>query len=150
MIANLMLYGLEQRHAPPRSALLSHRLDPGAHCFHSDVIFGAPSADCRGTGICKIVAHGMLQLGRTRSACRQSEALFTKGTGGEGVAMYLFRELLCINIYRNHLREGVLTLHESCPLPRSMVNYLKLEIHALPPGAYPVELHQGYMRILFT
>lgn len=150
MIANLMLYGLEQRHAPPRSALLSHRLDLSAHCFHSDVIFGAPSADCRGTGICKIVAHGMLPQGGTHSTCRQSEALFTKGTGGKGVVMYLFRELLCINIYRNHLRDGVLTLYEPCPLPLSMVNYLTLEIHALPPGEFPVEIHQGYMRIFFS
>jgi hypothetical protein len=150
MIANLMLYGLEQRHAPPRSALLSHRLDPGAHCFHSDVIFGAPSADCRGTGICKIVAHGTLPQGRKRETCRVSEALFTQGTGGKGVAMYLFRELLCINVYKNHLRGGVLTLTEPCHLPRSMVNYLKLNIHTLPPGNYPVEMHQGYLRIAFS
>jgi len=150
MIANLMLYGLEQRHAPPRSALLSHRLNPGAHCFHSDVIFGAPSADCRGTGICKIVAHGMLPQGQRKQTCRHSEALFTQGTGGKGVAMYLFRELLCINVYKTQLRNGMLTLADHCPLPRSMVNYLKLEIHTLPPGKYPVETHEGYLRIFFS
>ncbi len=114
-----------------------------------DVVFGSPSVSCRGTGICKINAHnGNAGVG-LKQTCRGTTALLVTLDNGKGIGMIMPRELLCVNILRNHLRHGLLRMEQPCPIPADIVAALGLQITALPAGIYPVEHFDGHFHIGF-
>ncbi len=117
--------------------------------LYCDVVFGSPAANCRGTGVCKISAHNNLSRRTQPARCRATVAALSAGENGRGATLLLVRELLCVNIVRNHLRHAQLVLNEPCPLPRNIVQKLKLTIHTLRPGIYPVKELDGNYHIEF-
>lgn len=114
-----------------------------------DVIFGSPSSDCRGTGVCKISAHHPGQRWERRRDCQSTIGICTGLDDGRQLSIVFFRELLCVNILRKHLMGSVLELREPCPLPDALTQFLRLKIKTLPPGQYPIEEGQGYYRVTF-
>ena len=115
-----------------------------------DVVFGSPSNDCRGTGICKITARkSRPETTGVRRDCKSSKALFISGDSGRSLSMVFARELLCVHIWRNHLRHGVLTLSEPCRIPLDITRTIGLKFHTLQPGQYRVEELEGRYRITF-
>jgi hypothetical protein len=112
-----------------------------------DVVFGSPSLGCRGTGVCKITAHRTVRQDGWRRDCNGTTAFMSPFNGGNGVSLFLLRELLCINIMRNHLRYNKLEIKESCDISSAFVASLGLQIQSLQPGVYPVEEYHGYFRI---
>lgn len=121
----------------------------GTH-MSCDVIFGSPSSDCRGTGVCKISAHQPGQgWARRHHDCQSTIGICTGLGDGRQLSIVFFRELLCVNILRKHLMRDVLELREPCPLPAELVKFLHLKIKILPPGQYPIEEGQGYYRVTF-
>lgn len=114
-----------------------------------DVVFGSPSNDCRGTGICKITARKSRPAGSARRDCKSTKALFISGESGRSLSMVFARELLCIHIWRNHLRHGMLTLSEPCKIPLDISRTIGLKFHTLRPGQYHVEELEGRYRIMF-
>lgn len=114
-----------------------------------DVIFGSPSSDCRGTGVCKISAHQPGQPWPRNRDCQSTIGICSGLDGGKQLSIVFFRELLCVNILRKHLMADVLELREPCALPAELIRSLRLKISALPPGRYPIEEGQGYYRVTF-
>lgn len=114
-----------------------------------DVIFGSPSADCRGTGVCKITARRPTQPRPLSRDCQATTGVFSSQREGAEVSVVFFRELLCVNVLRKHLMGATLELREPCPLPRQLVDFLGLQIKTLLPGNYPIEEGAGYYRITF-
>jgi hypothetical protein len=112
---------------------------------HCDVVFGAPSSGCQGTGICKIVAREE-NVQRSRN-CHNTVAFAAQGLQGEGIMLFFFREYLCSNLMRLHFRHGVLTVKESCRLPDSLIKQLELNIRQIPAGRYCLEDAFGYYRL---
>jgi hypothetical protein len=116
------------------------------------VVFGSPSNDCRGTGICKITAR---KGGRTsadtgaRRTCKSAKALLISGENGRSLSMVFARELLCVHIWKNHLRHGVLVLQEPCKIPLDVSRAIGLKFHLIQPGQYKVEELEGRYRIRF-
>ncbi|MDX2135078.1 MAG: hypothetical protein SFV52_09835 [Saprospiraceae bacterium] len=110
-----------------------------------DVIFGAPSAGCQGTGICKIAAREERSM-RKRD-CRNTVAWMAPVAGGTGITLFFFRENLCSELIRKHFRHGVLTVAEPCRVPHSLIRQLDLKITEIPPGRYALEESFGYYRL---
>ena len=120
--------------------------------YRCDVLFGAPSANCQGTGICKIVAaatpdHSELDIG---SSCRQTPALFALDAAGGHLVMLLFPEFLCTKIQREHLRHGVLEMKEPCPIPDNMKDFFGFGLSHIAAGQYFLEPKLGYFQINFS
>ncbi|HMX41765.1 MAG TPA: hypothetical protein PK971_11795 [Saprospiraceae bacterium] len=123
-------------------------LRQGLH-MSCDVIFGSPSQDCRGTGICKISAQQPPENSALRGGCQATTGICTALDGGQRLSIVFFREMLCVQLLRQHLMRDTLELKEPCPLPPALVRYLRLRIRALPPGRYRIEEGQGYYRVIF-
>lgn len=98
-----------------------------------DVIFGSPSADCRATGICKIIASSGDQLLQKRD-CQRTAACLSYHDDSNVLSIHLFRELLCVNVWKSHLRDGVLVMKEPCLLPPEISEYFELPTCVLPTG----------------
>ena len=112
----------------------------GAHTplIRCDIVFGMPSQDCRGTGICKLTSD-LTQPPDLQKQCRQTVA-FAAGFAGEGkVSLLFFRELLCVDLFRRQFRNGVFDMPEPCPLPHSLAEQLGLNGKSLLPGKYSIE-----------
>ncbi len=115
-----------------------------------EVVFGSPSADCSGTGICKISArHTPPPSPSQQRDCRSVLGVFTAGEGGQDFSLLLFREFLCVRVLRNHLLSGVLHVPEPCRLPSGLVDFLHLKTQSVLPGRYPIEAYDGTYRIRF-
>lgn len=115
--------------------------------FQCEVMFGSPSSNCSGNGICKIVARSNQILERT--SCSHAKALFAPTDDGEGASIIFRREWLCANLMRRHFRHGVLEMPEPCPIPRAFVASLGLRIRELPAGLHLIEDYGTHFRIIF-
>jgi len=116
-----------------------------------DVVFGLPSADCRGTGVCRISARssGSPTPYLRKERCQSTVGLLFPIEGGNGVSLLLTVGLLCTKLYKQHLRHGTLKIEEACPLPSEVIERLGLSINAIQPGAYTVQHAAGFIRIDF-
>lgn len=138
-------------------SLSSHRLRPlretaeTALQMSCDVVFGSPSADCRGTGICRIsarVSHSPLPAAR-RQKCQSAVGLLYPIDGGSGLAMVFTKGMLCTQLYRKHFRKGYLCIESYSFLPDDVVRGLSLKTNKLSPGIYPVAEDSEFLRINF-
>jgi hypothetical protein len=111
-----------------------------------DIVFGMPSQDCRGTGICKLASEYEARL-QLKNDCRNTVAFVGRAGEGERITLVFFRELLCTQLYSRHFRKGILELPESCPLPESLVGSLQLTGASLLPGNYTVTEQEGCFRV---
>lgn len=111
-----------------------------------DIVFGMPSQDCRGTGICKLASEYEASL-QLKNDCRNTVAFAGRAGEGNRVTLVFFREMLCTQLYSRHFRKGMLELPESCPLPDSLVENLQLKGCSLLPGNYTVAEQEGCFRV---
>lgn len=116
-----------------------------------EVVFGSPSANCSGTGICKITARHTPRPADQpiQRDCQSTLGVFTAAQDGQGLSLLLFREFLCVKILRNHLLSGVLQVKEPCRLPSGLAAFLHLKSPAIPAGRYPIEECNGNYHIRF-
>ncbi len=116
-----------------------------------DVVFGSPSADCRGTGVCRITARSTNSPSAAdrKKSCKNTTGLLFPIEGGAGFSMVLTRAMLCATLYKTHLRQGTLTLKETFVLPEDLIKALGLKIKEIPTGKYEVIEAQGFLRIDF-
>jgi hypothetical protein len=111
-----------------------------------DIVFGMPSQDCRGTGICKLTSDFQANL-HLKQECRNTVAFAGRVGVGNRLTLIFFRELLCTQLYSRHFRKGVLEMTEPCPLPQELVSALQLKGNALQPGRYSIEEQDGCFRV---
>lgn len=135
--------------AADKLQLPSWKGQAGHAIIRCDVVFGSPSLECRGTGVCKITAHDRSRDIAIHKGCDQTTAFLTASDGGQTVSMIMLRELLCVNILRLHLRNQVLIMKEPCHIPPGFVTSLGLKTDVLKPGSYPIYEMAGYFRIDF-
>lgn len=115
-----------------------------------DVVFGSPSNDCRGTGICKITARKSRPEQPARRDCKSAKSLFIAGENGRTLSMVFAREMLCIQIWRTQFRQGILTLQEPCTIPAEISRTMGLKFNTIRPGQYAIEEMEGRYRIKFS
>lgn len=133
-----------------RSVFELRQLTQGMQQLSCDVVFGSPSANCLGTGVCKISARTALpSLTPASRNCESAPAILFPLEGGNGVSLVIAREMMCIKLLRSQFRGGVLTLHEPCRLPNDIVTALSLKIKELKPGKYALKEADGFFSINF-
>lgn len=114
-----------------------------------DIVFGMPSQDCRGTGICKLTSDVAQPL-NLKNDCRNSVAFAGRAGEGEQVMLVFFRELLCSHLYSRQFRKGILEMTEPCPVPLDLTETLGLKGNMLLPGSYAILEQDGCFRISIT
>lgn len=115
-----------------------------------EVMFGSPSSNCGGNGICKIVAKNNHPLSVfKRTSCSHAKAVFTTQGDNKGVSLVFRREWLCSNLMRRHFRHGILEMPEPCPIPSGIVKAMGLKISELPAGLHLIEDYRTHIRINF-
>jgi hypothetical protein len=124
------------------SSRLSAFQNLDSQLIRCDVVFGIPSQDCRGTGICKI-SSDVLALRHSNADCRRTAAFVGRGRGSDKVVLVFLRELLCTNLFRRHFRKGVFEMPEACPIPAELGSKLRLSGHFLLPGRYAISEKSG-------
>ena len=123
-----------------------------SHVAHSskvmrcEVVFGSPSMNCNGTGICKITGTNSVFAMQQKKDCQLTFGQIAAAPNGK-VSLFFFREMLCIKLYRQHFRKGMLEMKESCPLPADLSKALKLKGSTLLPGNYAVIETAEYFRV---
>lgn len=133
-----------------KSVFELRQITKGMQQLSCDVVFGSPSANCLGTGVCKISAlTSFPNLQPKQRNCQSAPAILIPIEGGNGVSLVIAREMMCIKLLRSQFRNGELTLHESCKLPQDIVSALSLNIRELKPGAYALAEADGFFRINF-
>lgn len=133
-----------------RSVFEFRQFSKGMQQLSCDVVFGSPSADCHGTGVCKISAATTMPILSLKSRnCQSAPGILSQFDGGFGVSLVIAREMMCIKLLRTQFRGNTLTLHEPCGLPNDVISALSLKVNALKPGTYPVEEVDGFFRINF-
>lgn len=126
------------------------RTQSGTMLFQCEVMFGSPSSNCGGNGICKIVAkdrHSSVVFQRT--SCSHAKAFFTSFDGGESISLIFRREWLCGNLMKRHFRNGILEMPEPCPIPPVLTTLFGLKMNELPAGLHLIEDYKTYFRITF-
>lgn len=115
--------------------------------IHCDVVFGSPSSDCRGTGICKISGtYERSRLPEAKKECRHTLGQAAVSPDGR-LSLFFFREFLCIRLYRQHFQKGVLNMQEACSIPGSISAGLSIEAKQILPGQYRILECDGYFRV---
>ncbi|MFN0036357.1 MAG: hypothetical protein ACKVUS_14930 [Saprospiraceae bacterium] len=136
---------------PDQNLMQPRRETESTQQVSCDVVFGSPSANCMGTGICRISARTASSpaSAEQKRDCQSTVGLMFPIEGGSGMAMVLTRALLCAQLYKAHLRHGTLRLESPCPLPEEITRTLGLKIGELTPGDYPIQSAEGFLRIDF-
>lgn len=111
-----------------------------------DIVFGMPSQDCRGTGICKLTSDIHCSTGLKKN-CRHTIAFACSTTGGRAVSLFFLRELLCVNLFRNQFRNGSFEMPEACLLTDGLAASLGLKGCTLLPGTYRIEVKGNCFRV---
>jgi hypothetical protein len=141
---------LKMRKEPFELFSQAKKVGSEALLLQCEVMFGSPSSNCDGNGICKIVArsHHPLQMFK-RTDCSHAKALFGACDGGNGASLLFRREWVCSNLMKRHFRHGILEMPEPCSIPSALVATLGLEISQLPAGLHLVEDYGTHFKINF-
>ncbi|MDO8367764.1 MAG: hypothetical protein Q7T20_13265 [Saprospiraceae bacterium] len=136
---------------PEQNLVRSLRETESTQQLSCDVVFGSPSADCMGTGVCRISARSVKSpaLPEHKRSCRSTVGLLFPIEGGRGVSLVLTKAILCTQLYKKHLRAGTISLESPCPLPQRVTKTLGLTIRELPIGVYTIQKGDGLLRIDF-
>ena len=128
----------------------AERMRIGTLLFQCEVMFGSPSSNCGGNGICKILAGNRHSLSVfKRTSCNHAKAYITT-SGDAGNAYLIFRrEWLCSNLVRRYFRHSILEMPEPCPIPSGIVAALGLKTTELPAGLHLMEDCGTHIRINF-
>lgn len=120
-----------------RSSLPSALSGTHTQLIRCDIVFGMPSQDCRGTGICKLTSD-LDQPPGMKKECRQTVAFAARSAEAGKITLLFFRELLCVDLFRRQFRNGVFEMPESCPLPGLLAEQLGVSGKSLLPGRYTI------------
>jgi hypothetical protein len=142
--SNVDLSGAAVSNRPSMPAVDAHQ------GIHADVVFGSPKDNCRGSGICYVVADysapGVSRPGR----CRRARAFFEPSTALDQVSMAFEYSDLCCRLMRDVFRKSHFTLSEPCVLPVVLSAFLGLSFREVSPGVYPIEGTPMGFRIVFS
>ena len=111
-----------------------------------DIVFGMPSQDCRGTGICKLTSDLDQPPGRNKE-CRQTVAFAAKPAEAGKISLLFFRELLCVDLFRRQFRNGIFDMPEPCALPFPLAEQLGLAGKKLLPGNYTIAADGNCLKV---
>lgn len=129
----------------PPSSTLSPVPQAQSNGLPVEIIYGLPSRNCRGMGICQVK---LLENAGSLPHCKCSSlalaSLSTKGT----LELRIFRHSLAPLQYQAHFQNQEFVLEEPKVLESSVCEALKIGPSELLAGKYPVQESQEYMQVL--
>ena len=132
---------------PVRGPQIQNLFSLGQQGLHCDVVFGSPSADCSGTGICKITGTNGFFIHDQKKECQRTQAVLFQRADKKGLTLIFFRSLLCSKLFRHHFWKGVLKMDEPCMLPGEIRDQLETPFSKMLPGWYLVTEASGYFKV---
>lgn len=132
---------------PVRGPQAQNAISIDQQVLNCDVVFGSPSADCSGTGICKITGTNGFFISDQKKECQKTKAVLLERADKQGVTLVFFRPLLCTQLFRRHFWKGVLSMDEPCLLPAEIRDQLSTRFSRMLPGKYAVVETAGYFRV---
>jgi hypothetical protein len=142
--SNVDLSGAAVSNRPSMPAVDAHQ------GIHADVVFGSPKDNCRGSGICYVVADHRAPGASRLGQCRRARAFFEPSAATDRVSVAFERSDLCCRLMRDVFRKSHVTLSEPCVLPVSLSAFLGLSFREVLPGLYPIEVTAMGFRIVFS
>jgi hypothetical protein len=130
-------------------ALIPDRSQVTSLSLQCELMFGSPSSNCGGNGICKIIAKQPDNRPAFRTHCSRAKALFVTGQDSQTVSLVFRREWLCSNLMRHYFRHGIFEMPEPCPIPSQLVAASGTALSELPAGLHPIEDCGAYLLIHF-
>lgn len=140
-------------YSPDATAARSSALNCGADArpgVFADVVFGSPKDNCRGSGICYVVADYKVPGVSGSGSCRRARAVFESSNSSDRIVVLFERTDLCCRLMQDVFRKSHLTLPASCALPEALAAFLGLKLRELLPGRYPIEPTGMGFRIVFS
>ncbi len=108
-----------------------------------EVVFGTPSKNCSGSGICMITSR--FPEGHSIS-CPHARAIIHVAPGEELV--FRFRKhRLCNRAVQAYFSAGFFPVEETFSLPQRLVRQFGLPINTIPPGRYLLEEYSREWRL---
>jgi hypothetical protein len=135
-----------QSDVPISTLKLPNKTSYPSKIMRCDVVFGSPSMDCNGTGICRITSGHVTRTLQLKKSCQLTHGQIEAAPNGK-VSIYFFREFLCTKLFRQHFRKGVLSMKEACPIPSKIFKGLDINGESLLPGDYAIFECDGYFRV---
>ncbi len=110
-----------------------------------DIVFGSPKDECRGSGICSVVALADTPAASRNNDCRRARACLRPDAARGSVEVVFRAADLCSHLLKNVFRHPSFALSVPCVLPESVVTTLGLTGSVLIPGTYPIRrVNDGY------
>lgn len=120
-------------------------LTPPLREVEMEVVFGTPSKNCSGTGICMIA--GRFPQGYT-IPCPHAPAIIHCIRNQELV--FRFRKhRVPEEVAQAYFSTGSFLVEEAFALPQRLIRLWGLSIEAIPPGRYPLEEYSREWRLYF-
>lgn len=121
-----------------------------AKTIKADVVFGVPSARCKGTGICKVIPMASFgQAALSNSPCHHAPGIFSYSVD-TGLRLSLVNKYICQKLWKAHFREGSFFVIETICLPPLVVKQLGLSNPFIQSGKYAIEKSDDYLTIRFS
>jgi hypothetical protein len=110
-----------------------------------EIIYGLPSRNCRGMGICQVKLQ---ENANTLSPCKCSSLALVRVTARGALELRIFRHSLDPLQYQAHFQNLEFVLEETKVLESSVCEALKIGPTELLAGKYPVQESQEYLQVL--
>ena len=100
-----------------------------------EVIFGASSDNCRGTGICKMVATPLME-DNAKTPCNRTGAFLR--FQAPVLQLIVPKTNMCPHLKKRQFQGSLFEVSEDFLLPESLSAYLGLASGLIPAGSYPL------------
>ena len=129
-----------------QTALPAALVSPPIREVEMEVVFGTPSKNCSGTGICMIASR--LPQGYLIS-CPHARVIIHCIPNQELV--FRFRKnRLCDRVAQAYFSAGYFLVEESFALPQRLIRQWGLPVDKIPPGRYLLEESSREWRLYFS
>ena len=111
-----------------------------------EVVFGTPSRNCSGTGICMIASR--LPQG-TQIPCPHVLAIIHCDPAGHELVFRFRKQRLSDLVVQKYFSSSIFQVEEAFSLPQRLIRMWDLPIGSIPPGRYFLEEYSREWRLYF-
>jgi len=111
-----------------------------------EVVFGTPSRNCSGTGICMIASQ--LPQGHI-IPCPHAPAIIHCDPLGHELVFRFRKQRLPDMVVQDYFSSNIFVVEEAFSLPQRLIRMWDLPIGSIPPGRYFLEEYSREWRLYF-
>lgn len=111
-----------------------------------EVVFGTPSRNCEGSGICMVT--GRFPPGYS-IPCPHARVIIYCDIDAEELVFRFPKRYLSDDIIKRFFSKNYFTVEESFRIPLQLVRRWRLPGRYIPAGCYPIELYSREWRLYF-